>query len=491
MTKKLAGLIIFFSLVFVLSLRVISDVDFGWHLRTGEYILDNKKIPAHDLFSYTLPNYPYVYHSWLGEVLVAISYRLLNLTGVSLLFALVSTLTIFFAYKSISIISRGQISYLFLFIITPVAYAIAGGRMRVYNILFLTIINFLFLKFHHQNSKLILLIPLIFAFWTNLHGSFPIGIISLIILSLLTIKNSLTLKEKRSKIKILLLICPCSLLATLINPYSWRAWYQSLSMFSYSYSKLGGINEDWQSIVSADTSNLFLLFSFFLIISLAFIIKSRLLALHIIPLLIFFFLSLVSSRFTIAATVFLIPVINDLLFSIKNKLSDNVQKSPIVRFSLFCLVLIVLLMGAKNLVEVKFAHHSPKEYASYLALEAPTKNQHPAWSYEANLFLENNLTSKRVLNQADWGGFMLLINPEVKLFYYGAMDNYIVDNKSFVFEYLKVTNASPGWENVLKKYAIDTIFLPGYSPLINNLKNTSDWQLVYEDKMATILIKIQ
>ena len=61
---------LFFVLVFLLSLHVIVDTDFGWHMRVGEYIVLEKRIPKADLFSFSVPDYPYVYHSWGAEVLI-------------------------------------------------------------------------------------------------------------------------------------------------------------------------------------------------------------------------------------------------------------------------------------------------------------------------------------------------------------------------------------------------------------------------------------
>jgi len=48
--------VLFISLVLALaygtpSLRLLNDPGIGWHIRTGEWILENHAIPHHDLFS--------------------------------------------------------------------------------------------------------------------------------------------------------------------------------------------------------------------------------------------------------------------------------------------------------------------------------------------------------------------------------------------------------------------------------------------------------
>ena len=56
-------LALFLVLTFAFYFRVVVDPDLGWHLRVGEFIWQTKTIPRKDLFSFSLPDYPYVYHS--------------------------------------------------------------------------------------------------------------------------------------------------------------------------------------------------------------------------------------------------------------------------------------------------------------------------------------------------------------------------------------------------------------------------------------------
>ncbi len=34
---------------------LLADADVGWHIRTGEYILDHHQVPHHDLYSFSKP----------------------------------------------------------------------------------------------------------------------------------------------------------------------------------------------------------------------------------------------------------------------------------------------------------------------------------------------------------------------------------------------------------------------------------------------------
>src|SRR3989338_8322910 len=45
------------------------NVDIGRHIKLGEIIWQTKSIPNTNLFSFTAPDYPFVNHHWLSEVI--------------------------------------------------------------------------------------------------------------------------------------------------------------------------------------------------------------------------------------------------------------------------------------------------------------------------------------------------------------------------------------------------------------------------------------
>src|SRR6202158_4662753 len=79
---------------------LLADGDTGWHIRTGEYILDTRSVPAHDLFSFSRPAAPWFAWEWLADVIFAAAYAHQGLKGVVLLSALLicSSVLILFRY---------------------------------------------------------------------------------------------------------------------------------------------------------------------------------------------------------------------------------------------------------------------------------------------------------------------------------------------------------------------------------------------------------
>src|SRR5688500_11828896 len=50
---------------------MLSDGDTGWHIRTGDWILANGRVPTADMFSFTKPGEPWFAWEWLWDVLFA------------------------------------------------------------------------------------------------------------------------------------------------------------------------------------------------------------------------------------------------------------------------------------------------------------------------------------------------------------------------------------------------------------------------------------
>src|SRR5258706_12052407 len=89
--------VLFISLVLALaygtpSLRLLNDPGIGWHIRTGEWILENHAIPHHDLFS-NVTTRPWFAWEWLFDIGVAKVHAWWGLNGVLAGGAIVIALT--------------------------------------------------------------------------------------------------------------------------------------------------------------------------------------------------------------------------------------------------------------------------------------------------------------------------------------------------------------------------------------------------------------
>src|SRR5581483_5524315 len=78
---------ILFIALFTMTVREISDPDFWWHLRAGEYFVETGTIPHTDVFSFTATNHEWVTHEWLSEVFIYALYRVGGFALLTLFFS--------------------------------------------------------------------------------------------------------------------------------------------------------------------------------------------------------------------------------------------------------------------------------------------------------------------------------------------------------------------------------------------------------------------
>ena len=86
-------------LIIAAAARPITDPDFWWHLRTGQYIVETRSIPYTDIFSSTRYGSEWVTHEWLSEVVMFLVFRLSGYALLILVFALVIAATYRITYQ--------------------------------------------------------------------------------------------------------------------------------------------------------------------------------------------------------------------------------------------------------------------------------------------------------------------------------------------------------------------------------------------------------
>ena len=93
--KIIAWLLVLLA-IFIVNVNNISDADFWWHLKTGEYIWQNHEVPKADFFSHTAEGRDWTTHEWLSQVVIYLPYKLAGFNGLVYATAFLATLTYLF-----------------------------------------------------------------------------------------------------------------------------------------------------------------------------------------------------------------------------------------------------------------------------------------------------------------------------------------------------------------------------------------------------------
>ncbi len=102
-----------------------------------------------------------------------------------------------------------------------------------------------------------------------------------------------------------------------------------------------------------------------------------------------------------------------------------------------------------------------------------------------NFLQRENVKEPPVFSTDAWGGYLIYrMYPSRQVVVDDRHDLYGSDR---IRQYLILTQAEPGWQNVLKDWQIRTALLPADSTLANLLRELpQEWRVVYEDKVAAV-----
>jgi hypothetical protein len=161
----------------------IYDSDFWWHLRTGQYIVENHRLPAPDPFAFTTAGAGEAYpgeavtrhfnltHEWLAQVLFYLVWRAAGFAGVVLLRALL--LAAFCALAGLVAWRRCGGFYRSLAAACATAgMAIPFALDRPYLITFLLLAATVAIL---EYRRWLWLLPPLFLVWANCHGGYFLG----------------------------------------------------------------------------------------------------------------------------------------------------------------------------------------------------------------------------------------------------------------------------------------------------------------------------
>jgi hypothetical protein len=167
----------------------LSNSDFWWHLKTGQYIWENHRLPVPDPFAFTTagaaPAYPgeartrvfNLTHEWLAQVCFYLVSRLAGWPGLILFRAIILSLFCaaagWVAWRRTGQIYRGIACAL---AVGGVAESFAVDRPYIFTYLFLAVT----VAILETGSVWIWLLPPLFVVWANCHGGFFLGWIAVL-----------------------------------------------------------------------------------------------------------------------------------------------------------------------------------------------------------------------------------------------------------------------------------------------------------------------
>ena len=526
--KKLNFLVVFWILFYFLVFGFLVknssgylDPDLGWHLKVGEEISRSGSLPHINVYNYTYSD-RWVDHEWLINWLSFKIYSQFGYLAVTIFFSLVITFSFvllnLFVRKFFKKSPEWLIASLQLFGLIACSPSF-GIRMQEFSFLFLILEFWIIKKFNDQKNwrSLIWFLPL-FYLWSNIHGSFLFGLGILFFFLLIKFLENLIIKSRFGKyfeaneslsflnLRIFAIFSFLSFFVTLVTPYGLEL-YSFLGGYSNTFY-LRAIQE-WLPQFSFPL--LYFQLSYLILIFLilgpylynVFILKNiKINFWDLCLLIVFIFLGIKSRRnfplMFIATLPFLLKTIYSLFFN--NNLKSFSLKKELKYFLIGCLSLSII-----------------SQYASLDYIYDPFNSYCSKYPCGAIKFLktENQYQNLNILNEYNWGGYLIWTYPEKKLFIDGRLPQTNYAGHTFLEEYYEFFKKDTDHEAKLKQYNIglvliktkdDKIVFKNWEKFIfkinendfiftnylrEYLETSADWQKVYSDSLASVYLRVK
>ena len=464
----LGALLVGASFAVVRSFSV--DPDMWWHIRTGELILSTHRWATTDPYSYTSAGAPWMSCEWLGDVSFAMVYRLGGLRGLEVLLAVLASAVLVALYAFATLRSGNcKAAFLVSAVLLALANASFNLRPQMLGYLFL-ILTLIALEFFRQGRQRALwLLPILFLFWVNTHGSWIIGlgtvalyiVTGLVSFQIGSLETRRWTNEERLRLEIVFLL---SLVAIPITPYGARlAGYPFTVAWSLPISMANIL--EWQVMpfnLGGGKLFLALLLGFFL----AQVVFRF--SWHLAELLLFLFgaaMACMHVRFLLLFVPFFAPLAATMLARCMPAYHKH-KDQYLLNFALLAAMVIAIV------------HYSP----SKADMEKKVAAQFPLQALE---YMRGHFVPGPLFNSYGFGGY--LIEAGYKTFIDGRSE--LFEQTGVLGDYMHITLLQPGALQVLRGYGIQSCLVQRDEPFATLLASSPDWNKVYSDPVSALYVK--
>lgn len=457
--------------VVIFANRSIADPDIWWHLRNAQELLSTGRFVRADAYSYTVHDAPWINHEWLGELPYYLGWRCFGLQGLYLVMVL-ALVAIFVLLYRLAYLRAGDYKSAALAcgIAIPLATVSFGPRTLLFGWIFL-LLELLILEQYDSHPRQLWLLPPLFMLWVNTHGSWLIGLVLLIAFALAGCCNVHagrieSTRRSMCQLKQLAAVVAGCAAALFVNPYGWRLVFYPFNLAFRQKLNVSHV-EEWQSPDFHALRGKLLLAMLLGFLVLASIRQGRLRLHHVLFLLIAFYSALTYTRFLFLAAIIVTPVLAAEL-SLRGLGAQPVSDKPGLNLAMIAAMLAIMAWQAPSSAQ----------------LGAGIVEEYPV---AALTHLNSVPAGARVLNDYDWGGYLIWNAPQTPVFVDSRVD--IFEYSGVFADYLNIMGVKNSLE-LLRKHDIQYVLFARQKPLTYLLRNAPGWKVIYQDNVAVLFERV-
>lgn len=466
-----AWILLFGLLAF--TARPATDPDLWWHLRTGQWMVENHQIPRADPFSFTRNGRPWVSQEWLSELLLFGLWRYTGWAGLIIFSAIVTTTGFMLLFWRCAAPSHWAAAAT---VLGALASAPTWGvRPQMFTFV-LASLWLLLLERSEDWPQLLAWLPPLFLLWLNLHAGFALGP-ALLIAYLIGLTWEVVVGETEWRLvrphawKLLLVVVICLALVPL-NPSGVELYRYPLNVL-HSGTMRSSISE-WHS-PDFHQGMYFPL----LLLSLALLTAFALLPVRprgrrLVPLLGTFLAALDAVRHIPIFVLLAVPVLA-MVFSYRPERTGVQTRAKSTRIKAAATGLVVAMMAV-------FA--AARWFNVARGQSDSEAEMYPVKAVER---LNSLPRRDRVFVHYDWGGYLIWkAYPMSKVFVDGRADLYDPD---LLQQFQVVMRLKPGWQQILDSWHVEAVLIPTSSAPAQSLSLDPAWTLQYQDSDASLFVR--
>ena len=458
------------------------DSDAGWHLTTGERILNSFTLPRNDPYSFTRLDAPWVSWEWGADVLMAATEKVVGLRGVVLLFAS-AILFVSWLWVQLNWAAGGNFFLTALFAAPMLSTTNLHwlARPHVFSWVFLLAFLWYFESargpFRWRDA---VVIGLGTVLWANLHASFFLLPVIAGIYALGRLATGFLWPVEDVKARWYGLAALVSLLASLINPYGW-ALHAHLIRYLADGELLDRVAEFQSFNYHVDGAFQILLMLGFAAVGGVLALSQKNVA-HFLLTVLFLAIALRSARGLPVAALLLLPLANGAITRALREVTGLRPKvaEAIRSFLTYSGNLRALDKSLSGTVWVPVA----LLLASFFLSSAKTGFPPDQFPVQSAALLPALPQPVRLFAPDKFGGYLIhRFHGTIPVFFDGRSDFY---GSGFMKDYIRIVEVRPGWREKFEGFRCTHALLPVEYSLVPALQEIG-WRTKYQDKVAVLL----
>jgi hypothetical protein len=496
LTPSLADILFISQLIWLLlftihsdgSAGLLVDSNTGYHIRTGDYILEHGSIPHGDIFSFSKPGQPWYAWEWLSAASFAIVYRSQGMKGLVILSAVVIASANIILLRHM--VWRGAN---FLVAVVAMHLVIAASsihylaRPHVFTFLFLIISLWLIDADRLRPSKWIWALVPLTALWANMHGGFLALVASLAILAAGSVVEGLLTLERRavslSQARRYALLAAACVLASGLNPYGFAVHAHALPYLNTKWIRT--LVQEFQSPNFQSPEGMYFEALLFSGVALATWLLSRKevgLALLIVA---WAHAALTSMRHIPIYAFVTAPLLAREATGLWNRWAHGAKRG-----SARAILGALASDHTAGLRRVSIWAPAAVVLLAILPLGWKWPVDFPEGRYPAVLVHKNAglISTSRIFTTDSWADYLTFhFYPRQKIFVDGRSDFF---GQEISENYVQILKGQYGWDTLMKRYDLNAALVPQQSALASLLRENPGWRLIDADSEAILFQRV-